>query len=67
MTSPSEILAQDVGIMRADELISQLRAAGYIIVRKGAIGQAQREAVAQWREDALVADNKARPNLGENA
>ena len=49
--TPRNTLAEHYGIMQADEIVEQLRAAGYIIVRKGAIGQAQREAVAAWRED----------------
>lgn len=42
----------------ATHAINMLRDAGYIIVRRGAIGEAQREAVAQYREDN---DNKPAP------
>ena len=35
----------------AGEIVQALRREGWIVVRKGAIGAAQREAVAQYRED----------------
>ena len=35
----------------AVQCVAALRAAGYLIVREGAIGAAQREAVAAYRED----------------
>lgn len=56
--TPLTALATEYGAMKADEIVSVLRAAGYIIVDKGAIGRAQREAVAQVREDN---DNQVRP------
>lgn len=46
-----DILAATIGVPLAKDALRELRAAGYIIVRRGAIGQAQREAVAAYRED----------------
>lgn len=43
--------AKDGAHAAARNTISDLNAAGYIIVSKGAIGAAQREAVAQYKED----------------
>jgi hypothetical protein len=59
-TSPSEIIANELrgslnGYASAPSLAAQvvagLNTAGYIIVEKGSIGRAQREAVAAYRED----------------
>lgn len=63
MTTATHIdaLTTVYGKLWADSIVRTLRAAGFIIVRKGAIGQAQREAVAAYREDL------ARPEIGENA
>jgi hypothetical protein len=58
--SPSEVLTDALrgccnGYVGAPALALQcasaLRAAGWIIVREGSIGAAQREAVAAYRED----------------
>lgn len=49
--SPQNVLAERVGVLDACALIIDLRRAGYIIVGKDAIARAQREAVAQFKED----------------
>lgn len=58
--TPTEVLTAELrgccnGYIGAPALAAQcvaaLRASGWIIVRKGAIGEAQREAVRQWEED----------------
>ena len=60
MKTPTEVLTAELrgccnGYVGAPALavqcVAALRAAGYLIVREGAIGAAQREAVAAYRED----------------
>ena len=55
--TPQDIIDGHTTRQGAD-IIEALNTAGYIIVRKGAVGQAQREAVAQYQEDAAN-DNAA--------
>lgn len=60
MKTPTEVLTAELrgccnGYIGAPALavqcVAALRAAGWIIVREGALGAAQREAVAAYRED----------------
>lgn len=48
-----EVIADYVGAAKAYEVVADLNRAGYIIVDKGAIGRAQREAVAAHCEDLM--------------
>lgn len=55
MKTAAEVISHELadGTGRtAYALIAALNAAGYLIVEKGSIGRAQREAVAQLSEDA---------------
>jgi hypothetical protein len=49
--SPTEVMASRVGWLEAAALVQDLLREGWLIVDRGAIGRAQREAVAQERED----------------
>lgn len=49
--SPKDVIAGRIGQARAAALIEDLLEAGFVIVDRGAIGRAQREAVAQFKED----------------
>lgn len=51
MKTPTEVLAAAYGKLWADSVVRVLRTSGYIIVRKGAIGMAQDEAVRQYKAD----------------
>jgi len=49
--SPQNVMAERVGVLEAAALMIDLQRAGFLIVGKDAIAKAQREAVAQYRED----------------
>ena len=51
MTSHFEALEKVYGKLWADSIVRTLRNAGFLIIEKGAIGKAQREAVRQYQED----------------
>lgn len=52
--SPEATIATATDIYTARLVLDALKAAGWIVVDKGAIGRAQREAVRQWREDCII-------------
>lgn len=64
-TTHFDVLAAAIGVPLAKDALRELREAGYIIVRKGAIGQAQREAYYEALEDVRMglvrADNGNEP------
>lgn len=59
MPSHFSVLAMEYGTMKADEIMSVLRASGYIVVERGAIGRAQREAYYEALEDARLGLRRA--------
>lgn len=60
--TPRTALAEVYGAIQADDILAALKRAGLVIVDKGAIGRAQREAVRQWEED-----NDNRPSYKDPA
>jgi len=58
-SDPRDVIATHVGRITASMIIDSLHDAGYIIVERGAIGRAQREAVRQYQEDN---DNRPLPH-----
>ena len=52
--TPRTALATEYGPLQADDILRTLRKAGYIVVDKGAVGRAQREAYYEALEDARM-------------